>query len=384
MANVTTSTVEQEIKNGRSVAEIARKYRLTRQAIYWHVDKINKKEKFKNKAKPKRNYNLLIDWKVYNEGLVKRGEFLLDIEGFEHWREELKRSNQGKQGRPYQYPDSFILFFLRLKSVFKTDYRTLEGISRKMIAFIPQARKAPDYTTFCIRLSELESRMEVYQKTGSQDIAGDSSGLKTSNRGEYRLSKYRGQRRKFVKLHLAVNIKTKQVVWYKVTKEQRSDTQQLPSMIRHSSHYGKIDKGYFDAGYDSKNNYQALKEKGIVPVIRPKHTTNLEHAREMIRELEKNGKDDVRLHVLEEFLLDEEKWKEKYDYGKRWAVEDRYSVFKRLFSEHVWSKKMKNIKPEVSIKLNLMNLFTHFLIGSKKEEAATQIKVKEIYPVNPA
>jgi Mor family transcriptional regulator len=49
MANVTNNTVEQEIKNGRSVAEIARKYRLTRQAIYWHIDKINKKEKFKIK-----------------------------------------------------------------------------------------------------------------------------------------------------------------------------------------------------------------------------------------------------------------------------------------------------------------------------------------------
>ena len=88
MANVTTDTVAREIKNGRSVAEIAKKYRWSRQAIYWHVDKISKKEKFKNKVQPKKNYNLLIDWKIYNEGLVKRGEFLLDIEGFEHWREE--------------------------------------------------------------------------------------------------------------------------------------------------------------------------------------------------------------------------------------------------------------------------------------------------------
>jgi len=370
MANVTTDIVEKEIKNGRSVAKIAQKYRLTRQAIYWHVDKINQKKKFKNKEEPKKDYNLLIDWKVYNEGLVKRGEFLFDLEGFENWRAELKSRNQDKKGRPYQYPDSFMLFFLRLKSAFKIDYRTLEGMARKMIPFIPGADKTPDYTTFCLRLSKLETHLEVYQKTGQQDIAGDASGLKTSNRGEYRMSKYRGQKRKFVKLHLAVNTKTKQVVWSKITREQLSDTRQLPDMVRHSSRYGKINKGYFDAGYDSKNNYRILKEKGIIPVIRPKHTTDLEHARAMIRELEENGQSDVRLQVLEEFLLDEEKWKEKYSYGKRWAVEDRYSVFKRMFSEHVWSKKMKNIKPEVSIKLNLMNLFTHFLSGSKKDPSS--------------
>ncbi len=373
MANVTTNIVEKEIKSGYSAIEIAKKYRLTRQDIYWHINKINKKEKFKNKAKSKKNYNLLIDWKIYNEGLVKRGEFLLDFGNFENWQEELKRINENKPGRPYQYPDSFMLFFLRLKSLFKIDYRTLEGMSRKLIAFIPQAKTAPDYTTFCMRLSELGMKIEIYQKTEQQDIAGDSSGLKTSNRGEYRISKYRGQKRKFVKLHLAINTKTKQVLWYKVTKQHSQDVKELANMVSHSSKYGKIKKGYFDAGYDSKNNYKILKEKEIIPVIRPKHSTDLEHVRIMIRELGKKGQIDVRLQVLEEFLLDEEKWKEKYDYGKRWAVEDRYSVFKRLFSEHVWSKKMKNIKPEVSIKINLMNLFTHLLSGGKKDTNITQI-----------
>lgn len=89
--------------------------------------------------------------------------------------------------------------------MFKIDYRTLEGIARKLVVFIPQANKSPDYTTFHIRAERLRNEIEVYQKTSQQDIAGDSSGLKTSNRGEYRISKYRGKKKKFVKLHLAVN-----------------------------------------------------------------------------------------------------------------------------------------------------------------------------------
>jgi len=379
MANVTTAIVQKELKEDFSAIEIAKKYRLTRQAIYWHIDKIKKKKR--KKKKKKKNYNLLINWKLYNEGLVKRGEFLLDFSFFQDWKEELNFINSDKPGRPYQYPHSFILFFLRLKSIFKIDYRTLEGVARKLIESIFQTNKAPDYTTFHIRLKRLKIEIDVYQKTEKQDIAGDTSGLKTSNRGEYRISKYRGKKREFVKLHLTVNTETKQVVHCNVTPEQVRDCEELPNMVSSSSKYGRINNGYFDAGYDSKDNYQLLKEREINPVIRPRRSSSLVRIREKINQIEQNGTAEgkekntyTRLKVLEEFLTNEEEWKKKYGYGKRWVVEDRYSVFKRLFSEHVYSKKIKNMKQEVIIKVNLMNLFTSFLIGSKKSISITQMK----------
>jgi hypothetical protein len=55
-----------------------------------------------NKPSPKRH------WHAYNEELVVRGEFLLDIRAFKYWRKELKRANRKKRGRPYLYPDSFV------------------------------------------------------------------------------------------------------------------------------------------------------------------------------------------------------------------------------------------------------------------------------------
>lgn len=111
--------------------------------------------------------------------------------------------------------------------------------------------------------------------------------MKTNNRGEYRISKYRGKRRKFVKLHLAVNTETKQIVYCDVTNEEIPDGKKLASMVSHSSKYGKINNGYFDAGYDSKNNYQFLKEKGIMPVIRPRHSGSLSRTKERINKIEK-------------------------------------------------------------------------------------------------
>ena len=91
--------------------------------------------------------------------------------------------NENKSGHPYKYPKSFILFLLRLKSLFNIDYRTLEGITRKLVVFISYVEKAPDYTTLQIRFTKLVCELEVYIEQGEQEISGGSTGLKTSNRG---------------------------------------------------------------------------------------------------------------------------------------------------------------------------------------------------------
>lgn len=365
MTVLNTEVVQRELKRGKSAPQIAKKYKVTRQAVWNHINKLRKKER-RPEARPKKNYNLLIDWKVYNEGLVKRGEFLLDFSLFKDWKGELRLLNEGKRGRPFEFPGSFILFFNRLKFLFKIDYRTLEGIARKLVIFIPAASRAPDYTTFWVRLARVGYELEVYEGALSQDIAGDTSGLKTANSGEYRMSKYGSKRRKFLKLHLAVNIQTKQIIYCDVTKEEVRDGEKLPDMVLGVRRLGKVNNGYFDAGYDSIRNYGILEEEGINPVIRPRRSASLARTKELIREMEVRGIEDerakacyARLRCLEEYLTDEEGWKKQYKYGKRWVVEGRYSVFKRMFSEHVYSKKLENIRREVILKSSLINWFTY-------------------------
>jgi hypothetical protein len=362
------SLIRKELKKGRSVREIARKYDVTRQAIYWHIYKHKRKKGKRGKKRRRKNYNSLINWRVYNEGLVKRGEFLLDIDFRKGFRKELRELNSGKRGRPFKYPNSFILFFLRLKCVFKIDYRTLEGIARRLVVFIDKKVKAPDYTTFQVRAVKLNYKFEVYGRMEEQEIAGDATGLKATNRGEYRWRKYGGKRRTFLKLHIAVNTRTGQVLYCKVTTEKVRDGKEMGNMIREAKNYGEIKRGIFDAGYDSWKNYYLLARDSITPVIRPRRSLPLSRVqKEKMRILRRlKRKEDerlrgryVRLKVLEEFLTDEEGWKKRYGFGRRWIVEGRYSVFKRIFSENVYSKRLKNIKCEVMIKIGLLNLFTH-------------------------
>ncbi len=367
--------INQELKQGKTVQAIAKKYRVTRQAIYWHIYQRDKKKR-SGKRKRCKNYNCLIDWQVYNEGLVKRGEFLLDFDFLKDWKKDLGVLNRNKRGRPFKYPDCFILFFLRLKCAFKIDYRTLEGIARKVVVFIPGFSGAPDYSTFQVRGARLNYKFEVYQGSEAQEIAGDASGLKATNRGEYRLREYRGKRKEFLKLHLAVNIKSRQIIYCDVTTERVRDGKELPKMIKAGKSFGKIDRGLFDAGYDSHRNYGLLAKEGIVPGIRPRRSMSLVRVRKekmrVIVRLKKKKENErlkgryVRLKVLEEFLTDEEGWKQSNGYGRRWVVEGRYSVFKRIFSENVYSKRIKNIKCEVMIKVGLLNLFTHYVRNAFK------------------
>ncbi|MGC8615410.1 MAG: hypothetical protein ACP5UU_06370, partial [Thermoprotei archaeon] len=48
-----------------------------------------------NKPSPKRH------WHCYDEGFVIRGEFLLSIRSFKHWKKYLKKADKNKRGRPY-------------------------------------------------------------------------------------------------------------------------------------------------------------------------------------------------------------------------------------------------------------------------------------------
>lgn len=368
---------------GKSVAEIAKIYKVTRQAVYCHLDK-DKKEPKKKTTQYKSNeidYNSLIDWRIYNDGLVKRGELLFDMKVFKNWNKELIDMNAGKVGAPYWYPNSFIYFMIRLKSIFQMDYRSMEGIGKKLIIMIPQAKKMADYTTLQYRCKKANWILKVNQKKGKQDIAGDCSGLKTSNRGEYRMNKYKdGKKKKYVKLHIAVNIKSRQVTSAVITDDSVHDGKKMKDLIKASEKYGPIEKVLFDKGYDSADNYWWLKQKAIEAGIKPRETLKpsqikkeikltekiLEQAKTSTKVFQNARKRILRLKALDLYLKDKEKWKKKYQYGFRWRSEGRYSVFKRLFGESVFSKQINLIRNEVIVKLNMMNEFAPIYVNSLK------------------
>ena len=97
-------------------------------------------------------------WSEYNEKLVVRGEFYLDLDFRSGWKVELETVNASKKGGQFLFPWSFVKWLTVWKQL--VDYRGLEGISRKMqqLGLIP---RYPDYTTIWSRVHSLKPEISL-------------------------------------------------------------------------------------------------------------------------------------------------------------------------------------------------------------------------------
>src|SRR3989337_4466591 len=208
----------------------------------------------------------LRDWKRYNEALVKRGLIFIDMDFVANWSRELKDMNDGKEGGRYRYPESFIKL-LSVVHAYVLPYRQLEGFMRGLSQHV-DGLKAPDYTTIWWRVArmkvDLASSVELDKDV---TIAVDSSGIKVSNRGEWIRKKWK-VKRGFIKVHIAVDTRTKQILAIEVTKETVSDGKMLEPLVEESAQKTDVKRVLGDGAYDSRKNFTLLAGKKLDPVIR--------------------------------------------------------------------------------------------------------------------
>ncbi len=87
-----------------------------------------------------------MNWPVYNQSLVRRGEILLGFDVINNWDTELKEMNKDKIGEPFHYPNTFLLLLGYAKVYFHLPYRqTKEGIAQGHAK--GKVPSIPDYTT---------------------------------------------------------------------------------------------------------------------------------------------------------------------------------------------------------------------------------------------
>jgi hypothetical protein len=91
---------EEYLEQGKTVAQIAKIYGVTRRSIYQHIDRIKKGQRQDlHLSRPSRNYNGFINWKEYNDALVCRGKLFSEISSqlFLQWELGLDCMNRGKK-----------------------------------------------------------------------------------------------------------------------------------------------------------------------------------------------------------------------------------------------------------------------------------------------
>ena len=231
----------------------------------------------------KKTYKRKINWSEYNESLVKRCEMLFDDGFLQNWRAaELKKMNKGKEGANYRYPNSLILLLATVHA-YLLPYRQLEGFLRVMSLHIKKLKEmVPDFTTIWWRVvrTKINLNPKVNLERDNIVIAVDSTGIKVTNRGEWILDKWKKNKRKrkgFIKIHLAVNIKTKKIVSMIVTKEDVHDGKMLKEIVNDVSKNYDIKKVLADGGYDSKDNFRYLDELKITPIIKVRKNSSIKN-----------------------------------------------------------------------------------------------------------
>lgn len=285
--------------------------------------------------------------------MVRRGEILFSYEFLDNWGSELEGMNKNKRGKPFIFPDSFILVIGYIRYSFHLPYRQTEGIIKATGKTLPE--KSPSYGHICKRINKLNVNINNGHVKNDDDddeyiiIAADSTGIKVTNRGQWMEEKWNVQNRKgYLKIHIAVNIKTKEILALEVTDEKVHDSKMLKKLVNHvlDNRDIMIESVLADGAHDTNTNFQFLKQKGITPGIKVRKNSIISIRNNSLRNKE------VRQQTKD--LL---KWKKKRKYGHRWIAETAFSTIKRTFGEYVSAIRFENMIKEMMIKVSLYNLF---------------------------
>jgi hypothetical protein len=293
-----------------------------------------------------------MNWPVYNQSLVRRGEILLGFDVINNWDTELKEMNKDKVGEPFHYPNTFLLLLGYAKVYFHLPYRQTEGIAQGHAK--GKVPSIPDFTTISRRINKLDIQIKEDNKDEEFEdeyivIAMDSTGIKVTNRGQWMKDKWNVRKKGYLKIHIAVNVKSKKNLSIKVTGEHVHDSKALPELVDDIIKSNKkitIGKLFADGAYEGNDIFRYLSaDNGILPCIK---------VRKNARVRWKKGNFLRNLSVLTQ-RNDLQRWKDSVSYGQRWIVETVFSVIKRMFGEYVYSVRLKNMIQEMTLKTSLYN-----------------------------
>jgi hypothetical protein len=220
-----------------------------------------------------------LSWHDYNESLVERGRIIFDVGFAAFWKKELESMNEDKVGRPYEFPNAYIEFLAFIKVGFDIPYRMVEGTVDALSEYISfiQGICFTQIRRRMMRLLKGKKPAEIVGALSASNgdhapitVAVDSTGLTTTNRGSYIEKKWKGEKRKFIKLHIMADRKTKKIVGFRVTSERTHDSKKFFPLVKDVSKKKKIAKVFGDTAFDSRKNFNRLDELGIEPAIKIK------------------------------------------------------------------------------------------------------------------
>lgn len=287
------------------------------------------------------------NWQQYNKQLIQRGSltFLINPKMFKALSKPPKSKGRG---RPIQYSQSVIELLLTVKVHFKLTYRSLQGFAEFFLFKLMPNEKVPNYTLVCKRVIELGKTLPSLARGSSTTVILDASGMKICGEGEWKVKVHgRSSRRKWIKIHLAIDADTQEIVAEITTVSSVGDSKLTGLLLDQIPISPK--KVLADGAYDRKQAREAIRERKAEPLIPPPKNARY-----------RNDESERDKAILEILGLGGDKeartlWGKLTGYSRRTHVETAFSCLKRLFGERLFSKTFERQQVENRVRCLLIN-----------------------------
>ena len=287
------------------------------------------------------------NWQQYNRQLIQRGSltFLIDPKIFK----SLKLRPEKKHfGRPMEFPDSLILILLMIKIHYKLPYRMLEGFAKTFLLKMYPWLKIPTYSLICKRARQLGQVLPKLSHCRPHTILLDASGLKVVGEGEWKVKIHgRGRPRKWMKIHIAVDAKSQEIVAQVLT-ESHCDDGSMTDLLMHKS--GKRVKTVIaDGAYDRAKARRAVQKRNAIDLIPPPRNAKFRND---------GSERDKALTLITGLGGDKQArsiWGKLVGYSKRSLVETAFSRLKRRYGDRMYSQTFERQVVETYVKCYILN-----------------------------
>jgi hypothetical protein len=286
------------------------------------------------------------DWHKYNRQLVNRGNinFWINPQVLKNWQAKKKKKN----GHPFIYGEELIQAMCCIRFKFHLSLRETEGFFSSLMSVMGNLFKVPCYTQLCRRMKTLALPEHLLQRKGVTDIVMDTTGLKIYGVGEWRNQKYGGKKR-WKKLHLALDPRSGKLVLAELTNEYVHDTQYLEKALQRTNRRnGRI---LFDGIADSRRCYEMARKYNKQLLTPPKkgailrNESGYEGRNEAIRIINRLGGDREAKSI----------WAKLVGYNKRVIAESMMSRWKQLFGGKLQSSCDQRQQIEIKLKAIMVN-----------------------------
>ena len=241
-----------------------------------------------------------------------------------------------------------IQLLLILKIQYRMNYRTLEGFSKSILPLLKQDIDLPTYSLIYKRAPEIGALLPKLSKRKPQVIMLDATGIKVAGEGEWKVKIHgKSKRRKWIKVHIAVDAKTQEIIQLEVTNSHVADCSVGPKLIENCPSAAKLYLA--DGAYDTRSCRKAIEDKGARALIPPRR-----NARRDPKQKARNRSASERRGLgLDEIGIS--LWGKLTGYSRRALVETSFSRMKGLYGGMFYSRKMDAQKVEGHLKYLMMN-----------------------------